>query len=227
MLSSRQPVSVERSVYARIAPIIVLAALAVWLTPTVAQAEDAAAQAEQVVPERDGAFVVGASFNVGIADQFELGRENDDGEREETEVAASPTLGFTLAVDYKLSDYIGVGLEALLTWVIPEEADERRLFSHPHARIRFIFPVTDGWAVEAGLAAGAAIWSEGAEPDDNELDESRIGFSMRIGFGLVWALADLFALQAGVGYATSITPGDEVTARYGTVLFDVGGRLGF
>lgn len=190
-------------------------------------------RAEQLTVERGGNIVAGVSGHIGVHDTLVLSRDDQNGDRQQVDLYAAPTAGFALEVDYKLSDHFAVGVESLFLWVEHEDDGDRRLVINPHLRGRVAIPATSWLAFEATLALGMSWWEEDQDDTGNRpldaIAASRLGFGMRFAIGSSIALSELLALNASLGYATALTPADEddgLDARFGTILFGLGVRLG-
>jgi len=222
------------SIVGRCGFLLGLAALFLSAGSSVAVADEVAART--VAHEESGSFLISATFDVGIADEIVLSQEDDDGNRQAATVHASPTLGITPTVGFKLNDYLEVGAELVLAWMVPEDGTSRRLLISPHARARVAFPVYPKVTIDMMLAVGASFWGEADEEEDarelNEFRDSRAGWGLRIAFGGGYAFTDWLTVMGSIGYFTSQAfgedgDGDDLTARFGTVQFSAGFRVGF
>ena len=169
-------------------------------------------------PVRAEGMVGSLEFHVGSLDGLEVAGQDVD---------ASPTLGITPAFEYKLGEVVALGGEWMFLWVAAEEADERRLIMSPHLRVRMSFPVYDKVTFDAVLAGGMAIWPEDSDEANSALGATRFGWSLRFSFGGSYAFNETVAVFANLGYLTTTTYGDDVTATYDSMLIGIGMRARF
>ena len=200
-----------------------LCVLALTTSPVSAQEP----RLEQVTAERSGVFSLEAAFDFGFVDQLKFTDTSED-EPRSTNVDASPTFGFTSAVEFKLSDVVGLGLEIATLWIIPEDRDiqdARRILVNPMARARFSYPVYNKLNAELFGGLGASIWLANDEEQD-AIDSSRFGLALRFGVGAAYELTPWLSAYSRMGYVTALSFGDDITARFGTFTASLGLRVG-
>ena len=157
-------------------------------------------------------------FQLGSLDQMDVGDQ---------ELSASPMLGITPAFEWKLGEVVAIGAEWMFVWVKAEQVEDRRLTMSPHLRVRMSFPVYDAVTFDAMIAGGLAIWPEGGDEADGVVGETRFGWSLSFAFGGSYAFNETVAVFANLGYYTTTTYGDDVTASYDSMLLGVGMRARF
>lgn len=187
-------------------------------------------------PAAPGA-VGGIEFMLGFPGSLEA--DHDNGNSQDGDMATS--LGLVPWVEKQLGQSVGLGAEMMFVWV-KGDADkaERRLIMSPHLRLRMSFPIVDKITFDGFLAAGATIWTAEDNPvasppdaDDTDVDiskalaDTRFGWSLRFGFGGSYAINEVVSAFAHLGWYTTTTFGDDVTANINTVPLCLGLRGNF
>lgn len=195
-----------------------LAPLALALAAPLALATPLTAAAAPASPGAVG----GMEFMLGFPGTAET--ETDAGTFE-GDMATS--LGLIPWVEKKLGESVGFGAEMMFVWVKGDSDDaERRLIMSPHLRLRMSFPIIDKVTFDGFIAAGGTIWTA----EDNAsggLADTRFGWSLRFGFGGSYAINDVVSAFAHLGWYTTTTYGDDITANINTVPLCIGLRGNF
>lgn len=196
----------------RAAAFALLAGLAV---PTLAQAEEANPVA---------GYAGTVEFNMGLG-------SSGTADGKDVKGIDGLALGITPAIDRMLGKSVGIGLETMFWWFGSEGVDESQFIVSPHLRVRMSFPVyLDKVNFDAQLGVGPTIWAGRTDAKFNEttmkLEDSdmRFGWSLRFAFGGSYKINTTVAAFASLGYYTSTTYGDDVTANLNTIPFSVGLR---
>lgn len=145
----------------------------------------------------------------------------------------STSLGLVPWVEQKLGDVVGFGGEVMFVWMEADHESESRLVLSPHLRVRMAFPIIDKVTFDAFLAGGPSIWTPTSENETrkalglNTTDGWRFGWSLRFGFGGSYAINDAVSVYGHLGWYTTTTFGDDITAMRQTVPLCVGLRGNF
>lgn len=170
--------------------------------------------------EATSSFVGGFEGMLGFPGSFEA-----DTEFGTLEADTATSFGLVPWVEKKLGEVVGFGGEMMFVWMKGENADERRLVLSPHLRVRMSFPIIDKVNFDGFLAGGPTMWT--AVGDENDADSLRLGWSMRFGFGGSYAINDAVSVYGHLGWYTTTTYGDDVTANMHTVPLCAGLRGNF
>lgn len=173
-------------------------------------------------PAAPGA-VGGIEFMLGFPGSFET---DTDGGTSEGDMATS--LGLVPWVEKQLGQSVGLGAEMMFVWV-KGDADnaERRLILSPHLRLRMSFPIIDKVTFDGFIAAGGTIWTAEDNAIEDTVADTRFGWSLRFGFGGSYAINEVVSAFAHLGWYTTTTFGDDVTANINTVPLCLGLRGNF
>ena len=164
------------------------------------------------------------SFGFGGTGTF----EPETGPKVEGDLAT--TLAITPGLDKMLGKTIGVGLEYGFNWFKGDgsEDETRQLVMTPMGRVRMAFPVYDKITFDAMLGLGAALWTADDDaPKDSAFDSMRVGWALRFNFGGSYQFNDSVAAFGSVGYFTTTSYGDDLTATLDGVPLNLGLRGGF
>ncbi|MCB9541328.1 MAG: hypothetical protein R3F65_00730 [bacterium] len=190
---------------------LTLAALAALTLPLTAAAAPAA-------PGAVGGIEFMLGFPGNIETETDLGTFEGD---------LSTSLGLVPWVEKKLGESVGFGAEMMFVWIKGDSDDaERRLVMSPHLRLRMSFPIIDKVTFDGFIAAGGTIWTA----EDNAsggFADTRFGWSLRFGFGGSYAINEVVSAFAHLGWYTSTTYGDDITASIDTVPLCLGLRGNF
>lgn len=153
------------------------------------------------------------------------------------DVDLSTTLAITPGLDKMLGKTIGIGVEYGFHWVgmadqeiggVTVEDETRQLVMTPMARLRMAFPVYDKVTFDGMFALGAALWTADEDaPKDTPFDSLRVGWALRFNFGGSYQFNDSVAAFGSVGYFTTTSFGDDLTATYDAIPVNLGLRGGF
>ncbi|MCA9558296.1 MAG: hypothetical protein KC583_06985 [Myxococcales bacterium] len=183
----------------------------------------------------ESTFVGGIEGMLG----FPGGYSNDGSAESTTDVVRTniqegdldTSFGLVPWVEQKLGDVVGFGGEVMFVWMGADHEKERRLVLSPHLRVRMAFPIIDKVTFDAFLAGGPSIWSatDGTtnRSQVNDTDGWRFGWSLRFGFGGSYAINDSVSVYSHLGWYTTTTYGDDITANRQTVPLCVGLRGNF
>lgn len=137
------------------------------------------------------------------------------------------SLGLVPWVEKMIGQSVGIGAEMMFVWVKGDyDGAERQLVMSPHLRVRMSFPIIDKVTFDGFIAAGGTIWTA----DDNAegaFGDTRFGWSLRFGFGGSYAINDAVSAFGHLGWYTTTTYGDDITANFNTVPLCVGLRGNF
>lgn len=137
------------------------------------------------------------------------------------------SLGLVPWIEKMIGQSVGIGAEMMFVWVKgDQDGAERRLVMSPHLRVRMSFPIIDKVTFDGFIAGGGTIWTA----DDNATGpfaDTRFGWSLRFGFGGSYAINDMVSAFGHLGWYTTTTYGDDVTANFNTVPLCVGLRGNF
>lgn len=142
----------------------------------------------------------------------------------------STTLAITPGLDKMLGKTIGIGLEYGFNWFKGDEDgdDNRQLVMTPMARLRMAFPVYDKVTFDGMFALGAALWTADKDaPKDTPFESLRVGWALRFNFGGSYQFNDSVAAFGSVGYFTTTSYGDDLTATLDGIPLNLGLRGGF
>lgn len=154
--------------------------------------------------------------------------EPEKGPKVEGDLAT--TLAITPGLDKMLGKTVGIGLEYGFNWFKgDDDADEtRQLVMTPMARVRMAFPVYDKVTFDGMFAIGAALWTADDDaPKDSAFDSTRVGWALRFNFGGSYQFNPSVAAFGSVGYFTTTSYGDDITATLDGIPLNVGLRGGF
>ncbi len=136
------------------------------------------------------------------------------------------SFGLVPWVEQKLGDVVGFGGEVMFVWMKADGAKSRRLVLSPHLRVRMAFPIVDKVTFDAFLAGGPSMWTS-VDDSQGGSDDTRFGWSLRFGFGGSYAINDAVSVYSHLGWYTTTTYGDDITANMHTVPLCVGLRGNF
>lgn len=201
---------------------LALAALATLTLPLTAAAAPAAPGAVGGIE-----FMLGFPGNSEIEyDEAPLQEDGSPGTRI-TERDLATSLGIVPWVEKKLGESVGFGAEMMFVWMKGDsDDDERRLVMSPHLRLRMSFPIIDKVTFDGFIAAGGTIWTA-ADNASGGFSDTRFGWSLRFGFGGSYAINEVVSAFAHLGWYTTTTYGDDITANMNTVPLCLGLRGNF
>ncbi|MGK0360688.1 MAG: hypothetical protein ACI9U2_003001 [Bradymonadia bacterium] len=191
-----------------------LAALAI-LVPAAAQAQDYSGSME---------------FSLGLGSGFEFEPETGpalDGD-------AGTMLAITPGIDRMLGKSVGIGVEMGFIWLgapdIEGAADDvaSTLVLNPNVRLSMNFPIIPAVSLSAMIAAGPAFWTANDDAvNGGPFDSTRVGYGFRFNFGGGYAInKDVLAFMT-IGYYTTTSYGDDITATQSSIPINVGLRTAF
>lgn len=169
----------------------------------------------------ESTFVGGIEGMLGFPGGFDF-----DSEIGTAEGDIDTSLGLVPWVEKKLGDVVGFGGEVMFVWMKTEAQKERRLVLSPHLRARMAFPIVDKVTFDAFLAGGLTLWT-GVDDTDGGTNDTRLGWSMRFGFGGSYAINDAVSAYGHLGWFVTTTYGDDITAQMNTVPLCIGLRGNF
>lgn len=173
---------------------------------------------EKQPSEPPGSIVGSLAFMLGFGDQFEVEGHEDD---------AASTLGVIPAIEKRFGSVVAVGLEYMFAWAAGEDEDaERRLIMSPHVRVRMSFPVYDKTTFDGMLGLGPTIWTSD-DKIDGPFGDTRFGWSLRFAFGGSYSFNESVSAFADLGYYTTTSYGDDITATLASIPFTLGLRSSF
>jgi hypothetical protein len=173
------------------------------------------------------------SFGFGGTGTFEPDTDGDSKEffgNAKSEGDLSTTLAITPGLDKMLGKTIGIGLEYGFNWIQSDEDldKNRQLVMTPMARLRMAFPVYDKVTFDGMFALGAALWTADADfTGEHPLASLRVGWALRFNFGGSYQFNDSVAAFGSVGYFTTTSYGDDLSATYDAIPLNLGLRGGF
>lgn len=197
-------------------------ALALMAGPALAADQEAKPAASATVAAGD--YNGGLEFLIGFG-----GATTASGDGIEVEADLSPTLGITPWMEKKFGSAVGIGGEMNFLWFKPSEgADERQLVLSPHLRLRMSFPIIEKVTFDGTLGVGPSIWTARGDAQRGDVaNETRFGWSLRFAFGGSYAINKAVSVYGNLGYYTSQTFGDDLTAEMDTIPLAVGLRGNF
>ncbi len=169
----------------------------------------------------ESTFVGGVEGMLGFPGSFDFDTDIDTREGD-----TDTSFGLVPWVEKKLGDVVGFGGEMMFVWMKPEGAKERRLVLSPHLRARMAFPIIDKVTFDAFLSGGLTMWTP-VDDSNGGTDDFRLGWSMRFGFGGSYAINEAVSAYGHLGWYTTTSYGDDVTANMHTVPLCVGLRGNF
>lgn len=194
-----------------------LAALAI-LVPAAAQAQD---------------YTGSMEFSLGFGSSFEA--EFDEapaGFPSKVDGDAGTMLAITPGIDRMLGKSVGIGLEMGFIWLgagedAPDDA-ARTLVLNPNVRLSMNFPLQAGISLSGMIAAGPSFWTANDDAVKGDpFDSTRIGYGFRFNFGGGYALNKDVSAFMTIGYYTTTSYGDDVTATQSSIPVNVGLRSTF
>jgi len=204
------PTPVSRVVVAAVA------ATALCAAPSNTRAEEAS---------RSGGAALSPSLElqVGLHNSANVRRSDDktDGADAHTLLAIVP--GF----DKFYGRVFGLGAEYMFVWAGADEGSARRLIMSLHPRMRMSFPVHRKLTVDGVLGVGPTVWMAQDGLKTANGGDDRVGWSLRFAFGASWQFNDAVAAFGSLGYYTTTTYGDDLTAEIAAVPLSVGLRSVF
>ncbi|MBU0552765.1 outer membrane beta-barrel protein [Myxococcota bacterium] len=163
-------------------------------------------------------------FLLGMGSGFEA--KPDSGPTFKGDMGA--TLGITPAIEKLMGSSVAVGGEWMFLWFNPDEGDaESRLIMSPHLRARMSFPIVNKVTADAMIGIGPTFWTTQEGGDSGGMNDWRMGWSLRFGFGASYAINKGVAAFTQLGYYTSTSFGDDLEANLNTVPLSVGLRSTF
>lgn len=195
-----------------------LAAMAI-LVPAAAQAEN---------------YTGSMEFTLGLGSTFDAEYDKPAaGAPSKFESDAGGLLAITPGIDRMLGKSIGIGLEMGFIWLgVADKVEdtfkdaERTLVLNPNVRLSMNFPIKAGISLSAMIAGGPAFWTSN-DTTTEEFDSTRIGYGFRFNFGGGYALNKDVAAFLTIGYYTTTSYGDDVTATQSSIPINVGLRSSF
>jgi hypothetical protein len=93
--------------------------------------------------------------------------------------------------------------------------------------MRMSFPVHGKLTLDGVLGVGPTVWmaQDGLETANG--GDDRLGWSLRFAFGASWQFNDAVAAFGSLGYYTTTTYGDDLTAELAAIPLSVGLRSVF
>ncbi len=156
--------------------------------------------------------------------------EHDDAERELEDQDLNTTLSIIPALEQMMGESVGLGLEWGFYWFQgepPEGVDEldKRLVMSPHLRARMSFPIAKKITFDAQLGIGPSIWTEQkGKAEEDKTGDMRFGWSYRFSFGGGYRFNKQVSAFASLGYYSTTSYGDDISASFNTVPLGVGLR---
>ena len=169
----------------------------------------------------ESTYVGGVEGMLGFPGSFDFNSENITLEGD-----TNASFGLVPWIEQKLGDVVGFGGEVMFVWMQPEGAKERRMVLSPHLRARMAFPIIDKVTFDAFIAGGLSMWMP-VDDGAGGTDDFRLGWSMRFGFGGSYAINETVSAYGHLGWYTTTTFGDDITANMHTVPLCVGLRGNF
>ena len=193
-----------------------LFALAALAAPTVAIADEKPRSGEN-------ALSPSLEFQVGLHNTANVRRSDDKTNGADALALLAIIPGF----DKFYGRVFGLGAEYMFVWAGVSSGDARRLVMSLHPRMRMSFPVHGKLTLDGVLGVGPSVWmaQEGVKTRDGA--DSRVGWSLRFAFGASWQFNDAVAAFGSLGYYTTTTYGDDLTAELAAVPLSVGLRSVF
>ncbi|MCB9524386.1 MAG: outer membrane beta-barrel protein [Myxococcales bacterium] len=178
--------------------------------------------------------VAAADFSGGIEflAGFGVGAESEvDGKSVDGSDAWSAiAFGIIPGIDQMLAPSVGIGAEMGFWWFSPDGDNAKgdsQLVLSPHLRARMSFPIVEKVTFDGMLGVGPTIWTSRdveVPGGGNQSTDSRFGWSLRFNFGGSYAINDQVSAFANLGYFTTTTYGDDITATLNTIPLGVGVR---
>jgi hypothetical protein len=192
---------------------IVLALL--WTAPALA--------AEDEPKKASASLAASLEFQLGLSNTVEAEVDGAPAVEDDGQVLVAIVPGF----DKFYGKVFAVGAEYMFVWAGADGLDERRLVMSLHPRVRMSFPVVNKLTLDAMLGLGPTIWTEQTGVPEARGGGVRLGWSLRFAFGAGWQFNDSVAAFGSLGYYTSTTYGEDLTANIASVPLSVGLRSVF
>ena len=180
-----------------------------------------AAHAEDKPRSGDTALAPSLEFQIGVHNSASVRRDDDKTDGTDARALLAIVPGF----DKFYGRVFGLGAEYMFVWAGAEEGSARRLIMSLHPRMRMSFPVHAKLTLDGVLGVGPTVWmaQDGLKTKDG--GDDRLGWSLRFAFGASWQFND--AVFGSLGYYTTTTYGDDLTAELAAVPLSVGLRSVF
>ena len=168
----------------------------------------------------------GLEFSAGLLGKVERDPEGAGADKHDlaTSWAIAPWM------EFPIGKAAGIGPEMNFVWVKRDDAkdsEDRRLIVSPHVRLRMTFPIVKRVTFDGFISLGPSWWTRTDKADDDPVEENRLGWGLRFGFGGSYAINKAVAIFMHVGYQSSTSYGDTMEYSVDSIPVALGLRAAY
>ena len=190
---------------------------------TVVSATPSAVFADEKARSGETALAPSLEFQLGVHNSANVRRSDDKTDGTDARALLAIVPGF----DKFYGRVFGLGAEYMFVWAGASKGTSRRLIMSLHPRMRMSFPVHGKLTLDGVLGVGPAVWMAQDGLKTANGGDDRLGWSLRFAFGASWQFNDAVAAFGSLGYYTTTTYGDDLTAELAAIPLSVGLRSVF